>query len=456
MSASSAPASVINVDEVLSERRLSAFTALLVAILSIALITDGFDVVVLGVLAPAVSAEFGLSRIEIGWFLTLAHVGVAVGGIIGGLTGDRFGRRLVLLVSVAGFGIGTLACAALSDPLSFVIARFVASIFMGAAAPNIATYLVEILPRQLNSRLSVLAYAAYALGSLLCSLAARALLPIADWRVIFAIGGAVPLLLLTPLLFWLLPESPRFLVIAGRPSEEIAGTMRRLCGDSVAFVRNARFILNTSAHDGAAPKSFVATARAHVRSVATLSLFALLVYFTSISMSSMSTTILTSIGLPLTDAVSILLALNVGGLIGALLAAFTIERFGSKPTLLALLTCAVICLGILSFVSADAETAQVPILTVLYALAGFGLTSALMILYPLSAQAFPTQVRSTLTGGIASVGRIGSIASSAVVAMLLVAGGAMTAFAGVTAATAVAIVAVLAFNRHMRPVDARQ
>jgi AAHS family 4-hydroxybenzoate transporter-like MFS transporter len=344
----------------------------------------------------------------------------------------------------------------MTDARSFVIARFLASIFMGAAAPNIATYLVEILPRQLNSRLSVLAYAAYALGSLLCSLAARALLPIADWRLVFAIGGVVPLVLLTPLLIWLLPESPRFLVTAGRSSEAVAASLRKVCGSSVAFVRDARFVLNSNAAAGAGKKSFIATARTHARAVGLLSLFALLVYFTSISMSSMSTTILTSIGLPLTDAVSILMALNVGGLIGALLAAFTIEKYGSKPTLLALLACAVICLSVLSKLSANGSSAQVPVLTVLYALTGFGLTSSLMILYPLAAQAFPTEVRSTLTGGIASVGRVGSIASSAVIALLLVSGGASIAFAGVAVATGFAIIAALAFNRHMGPVAARE
>jgi len=450
VSASAAEASVVNVDELLENRQLTFFTATLVAILSLALITDGFDVVVLGVLAPAVSAEFGLSRIEIGWFLTLAHIGVAVGGILGGLAGDRFGRRLVLLVSVPGFGIGTLVCAAMSEPTSFLIARFIASIFMGAAAPNIATYLVEVLPRALSGRLSVLAYAAYALGSLLCSLAARVLLPIADWRLIFAIGGAVPLVL-TPLLIWLLPESPRFMVTAARPRADIARTLRRLCGSSVEFADDSRFALSPTEAGGAARNSFLVTAQRHLRSVATLSIFALLVYFAGISMSSMSTTILTSIGLPLTDAVSVLLALNVGGLIGALLAAFAIGRFGSKTTLLALLVCAMVCLGALSSISA-LGTPQVPVLTALYALTGFGLTSSLMILYPLSAQAFPTEVRSTLTGGVASVGRVGSVASSAVIAMLLVSGGAMTAYAGVAAATALAIVAVLTFNRHIRPV----
>jgi sugar phosphate permease len=178
---------------------------------------------------------------------------------------------------------------------------------------------------------------------------------------------------------------------------------------------------------------------------------AVLLYFASIGMSSMSTTILTTLGLSLPDAVAMLLAQNIAGLAGALLAAFTIEKLGSKPTLFALLLCSVACLGMLAYVAADGTVTDLPMLTVLYALTGFGLTSSLMILYPLAAQAFPTEVRSTLTGGIASVGRIGSIASAAVIAMLLTFGGPASAFQGLALAAGIAIFAVLAFNRHIRP-----
>lgn len=276
-------------------------------------------------------------------------------------------------------------------------------------------------------------------------------MPIADWRLIFAIGGVIPLLLLTPLLFLLLPESPRFLVRAGRPGTQIAATLQRLCGSAQPLLSDATYVLNTTVSGTTESASFADKARAHARAVGTLSLMALLLYFASIGMSSMSTTILTSLGLPLTVAVSVLLALNLGGLAGALLAAFTIERLGSRPTLLALLGCAIACLAILAFMASVNDVDNVPLMTALYALSGFGLTSSLMIFYPLAAQAFPTEVRSTLTGGVSSVGRIGSIASSAVIAMLLTAGGAASAFAGMALAAGLAIVGVLAFDRHMRP-----
>jgi len=439
---------VVDVDDILANRSLSRLTVALTVLLALVLITDGFDIVVLGYLAPAISAEFGLSSLAMGWFITSAHVGVAFGGVAGGLAGDRYGRRILLIVSVAGFGAGTLAGAMMDTPAAFIGARFVASICMGAAAPNVATYLVEILPARWNSRLSVLAYAAYSLGSVLCGLAARTLLPIADWRIVFVLGGAVPLVLLLPVLLWVLPESPRFLVKAGRSREQIAGTLARLCGGQAGFSGNDEFT-STSALTSAATADWRSLLPEHGRSVILLSLMALLLYLASIGLSSMGTLILTALGLSLPEAVSVMLAQSLAGLAGALLAAFTIFRFGSRATVTGLLACSTLCLGLLAYLASGAAIGGTRTLAGLFALTGFGLTSSLMILFPLSAQAFPTEVRSTLTGTVASVGRIGSIMSSAVVAMLLAAGGPALVFVSLGLTAAAAIAAAMGFDRHI-------
>ena len=64
----------VDVDDVLANRSLSGLTVALTVLLALVLITDGFDIVVLGYLAPAISSEFGLSSLAMGWFITSAHV----------------------------------------------------------------------------------------------------------------------------------------------------------------------------------------------------------------------------------------------------------------------------------------------------------------------------------------------------------------------------------------------
>ena len=238
------------------------------------------------------------------------------------------------------------------------------------------------------------------------------------------------------------------MVKAGRPREQIAGTLARLCGGRARFTKNDEFT-STSAGANAETADWKSLMPRHGRSVILLSIMALLLYLASIGLSSMGTLILTALGLSLPEAVSVMLAQSLAGLAGALLAAFTIFRFGSRATVAGLLACSTLCLGLLAYLAFGAAIGGTRILAALFALTGFGLTSSLMILFPLSAQAFPTEVRSTLTGTVASVGRIGSIMSSAVVAMLLAAGGPALVFVslGVTAAAAVA--AAMGFDRHI-------
>jgi AAHS family 4-hydroxybenzoate transporter-like MFS transporter len=198
---------MIDVTRLLDANRLSPRIVGWSGLLTAVLIMDGFDLVALGLLAPSVAREFGLSRVALGWILTGNGLGVALGGLLGGLAGDAIGRKKAIALSIALFGIGTLLCALASAPALFVCARCVAGIGMGAATPNIGAWLVETLPGKWTSRLTTFAFSTSTVGSTLCAITASFLLPIAGWRSVFMVGGVAPLLLL-PLLVLLLPNRP--------------------------------------------------------------------------------------------------------------------------------------------------------------------------------------------------------------------------------------------------------
>lgn len=436
-----------NVDEVMDNARLSPRAIMLTLIFATILIADGFDLVVLGYLAPAVATEFGFSRMEMGWFLTLGHIGVVIGGLLGGPIGDRFGRRPALILAILLFAGATLVCALVADSTLFIIVRIVASIGMGVAGPIVATYMIEILPLLWRNQLTMLAYTAMSLGSLLCALAAKLLLPIADWRAVFAVGGIVPLLVLLPLIVWLVPESPRFLVSSAKPGARIAQTLNRICG-GVRFSADDSFALTP--RDRGERRFGAIFSKAHLTPLLTLSVVALLVFFSTIGMQNMGSLLLTSVGFSVVDSVSVLLGLNIAGLIGVAAASVVIHRWGSKVMLTCLLSWGTLCMIVLGYLS-NQVTPSLTLIGIAFAVTAFGTTSSMKALFPVAAQAFPTAVRSTGSSMVLSIGRVGSTVGPALIAMVLTSTGPSTVFFMLGAALLTAIVISLLFQRHVPP-----
>ncbi len=104
---------------------------------------DGLDVVVMGLIAPQIIQEWGISAQELAPVLSAALVGLAIGALVSGPLSDKFGRKPVLILSVLGFGIFTLLTAFSTDITHLLIYRFLTGLGAGAAAPNAATLVSE-------------------------------------------------------------------------------------------------------------------------------------------------------------------------------------------------------------------------------------------------------------------------------------------------------------------------
>src|SRR6195952_215896 len=100
--------STLDVDALLNDSSLNARLILVVVVCALTLVVDGFDLVVFGFTAPEVSSHFGISRAEIGYFLSLQQLGIVVGGLIGGRMGDGWGRRRSLLSGMLLFAMSNL------------------------------------------------------------------------------------------------------------------------------------------------------------------------------------------------------------------------------------------------------------------------------------------------------------------------------------------------------------
>ena len=171
----------------------------------------------------------------LGWPLLLNLSGYVVGALILSPLADRFGRRDMLLVTLIITGIGSLYNAFIGDYTTFIIARTITGIGIGADLALVATYISEVAPNGGRARYTSLIFVMSALGSflgiwlgLLLTTPATPFplgLPFAvagpsfetGWRWMYGTGALLALVGI--LMRFQLPESPRWLISRNRLDE---------------------------------------------------------------------------------------------------------------------------------------------------------------------------------------------------------------------------------------------
>ncbi|WP_447763571.1 MFS transporter [Sphingopyxis panaciterrae] len=163
-------------------------------------IFEGLDIQSMGVAAPGLSAELGLSPGEMGMVMSASTVGLMIGAALGGWLSDRYGRRLVLLLSMLALGIFSMATAFAPDYPLLLAARVLAGLGLGGAFPNLIALTSEAAPPRFRVTALSLMYCGLPLGGAAAG-ALMGLVEGADWRMVFYVGGIGPLLLVIPI--WL-------------------------------------------------------------------------------------------------------------------------------------------------------------------------------------------------------------------------------------------------------------
>ena len=142
------------------------------------------------------------------------------GGFIGGVVGDRMGRRVALLGSLISFGVLTLMVPLAGSPLSLSVLRFLAGLGLGAAMPNAATLSSEYVPTRHRPFAVTLTIVCIPLGGSLAGFVGGYILPRWGWHTLFIVCGLFPLVLAVP------AEGAPSRAVSGPPQGALAGTGR--------------------------------------------------------------------------------------------------------------------------------------------------------------------------------------------------------------------------------------
>jgi benzoate transport len=163
-----------------------ALRALAASVLGYAM--DGFDLLMLGFMLPAISAELHLSSAQAGSLVTWTLVGAVVGGIVFGLLADRYGRVRVLTWTILLFAVFTGLCALARGYADLLVYRTIAGIGLGGEFGIGMALVAEAWPAHLRARASSWVGLGWQLGVLAAALLTPWLLPVIGWRGMFALG----------------------------------------------------------------------------------------------------------------------------------------------------------------------------------------------------------------------------------------------------------------------------
>lgn len=438
----------VDVADVIDKAPFNSFLFLISLCLFLTLYFDGLDFGLLGYMVPVIGEDLGASRFEVGLAIAVGPIGGALGGIIGGFFGDRLGRRNSLFASVALFSLATVAFASSANMEILILTRFVSTLGLGAATPNVAALLAELIPRRLRSQIMGAAFVGFPLGTATNGLLIPLLLPVYGWRGVALTGAVLPLLLLA-FLFWIVPESPRFLSGKRNSAGRIAKLLGRLRPD-MAFSERDRFVLTEQRVAKAGVRALLT--REYWRD--TLGLWALGFsnQFASISIASWGATALTTIGFSYMVVVRGLMVSQLCGAAAALAGGWLMGRIGSRTSLrIFSVFGAMVALMLFAFASSPADWGMNRDLLLILGLAMVGLSLSGVQLgeYPLAANAYPTNVRASGVGWMVGVARTGAISAATITGLIVNGFGAQYIFVGVALAFVIGWVALTAITRHV-------
>src|SRR5438105_1251364 len=175
----------------------------------------GYDTGVISGALIFIKREFGLTTVAEEIVVSGVLFGATLGAIIGGKVADLFGRRRVLLVTAAIFGIGALSSAVAPSPAILIISRIVLGIAIGLSSTTVPVYLSEVSPPNARGWIVSLFQLAVTAGIVSAYIVDFAFANVAGgWRWMLGLAVAPALIFGTGMFF--LPETPRWLIRAGQ------------------------------------------------------------------------------------------------------------------------------------------------------------------------------------------------------------------------------------------------
>ena len=149
---------------------------------------DSFDVMLYSLVLAQLIHDFGLTKHQAGWLGSITLIAAAVGGVVFGYIGDRFGRTRALMGSILVYAVFTAACGLTHTLLELAICRVLLGFGMGGEWASGASLVAETWPAEHRGKALGLVQSSWAIGYGLAALVVALVLPRFGWRAVFFVG----------------------------------------------------------------------------------------------------------------------------------------------------------------------------------------------------------------------------------------------------------------------------
>jgi len=385
-----------------------------------------------GVIA-AIGTDWDLSKYELSWLTSSGIFGMILGAALSGAISDRLGRRTVVMYTLLIYSAGSFLCGVSTEYWMLLVFRFITGFGLGGELPAASTLVSELSPLKSRGRNVVILESFWAWGWIAASLVAFLVIPYYGWRMAFIIG-AVPALFAAVLRFKV-PESPRYLELNGRreEAERIVSQMEAAAGvESVPDDSPVEKVEKKPWYE----EFKLLWKKDNLRTTAVLWVIWFGINFGYYGFVLWTPSLLTEQGFDIVKSFGFTVIMCLAQLPGYFSAAYLVERWGRKPTLIVYFFGTAAAAWFFGHSGSETEILVFGCLLYFFALGAWG------CVYSYTPEVYPTDVRGSGNGWAAAFGRIGAFIAPFVVPVLYSSFGSENGFMLVFAVLAAAFLAV--------------
>jgi len=216
----------LDVGQFLHDLRFSRYHLTILVLCSLVTFFDGQDFSALAYALPYIRDDMNISDEMTGYVSSAAFLGQMIGSLFGSYMGDLFGRRPVIIVCTIGSALLTFAVGFAASPEQLIGLRFLSGLAIGGLLAPVWALSIESMPKAMRATSVTIIMMGFSFGSASAGPIANWTAPYLGWEGIFWVCGIMTGVF-SLILFFMLPESARWMVATQKPQQKIVPLLSR-------------------------------------------------------------------------------------------------------------------------------------------------------------------------------------------------------------------------------------
>jgi AAHS family 4-hydroxybenzoate transporter-like MFS transporter len=382
----------------LEKQAMSNFQWLIVAICFILNFNDGIDVLIVSFSSTEIIADWGLSKVEMGYIFSVGLAGMTLGAFLIAPQADKIGRRNIFIIAVGMITIGMFGVG-FSDKYSLMlIFRFLTGLGIGGILPTMAATAAEFSNQKYRDFNVGLVQAGWPIGAILTGLFCAKYIPIYGWHSAF-IGAGIVAFFMWLLVIFFMTDSVEFII--NQKSENALSKINKLLKKMKFEPINEIPQISKEKQETGIKVLFSENYKTNTLKIWLGAFFGFLTLYT---LMSWVPNIAKDSGMPFKLATYVGIMLNIGAALGSASVGAFGSKFGMRQVILAFMTIAFLIMQIYAFSSLTTSLIFVLVLFI-----GFFVQGGFNGIWPTLSRLYHAKIRATGVGFTVGIGRFGAI-----------------------------------------------